>query len=701
MNLQPAAMKRALLVLAPAAFLLGSCGGQPSRPVDNRAPSIRIVRGTLVDKDTVNYVSEVVWIGWDDDGFIDHYQFAIDIPDSFSAGDIEAPATPGIQWQETPDTEARVLLSTALPETVYNADGTVTISGRYLGDHDFTVRSVDNEGAISKPDHIAFTATNIMPTTTITVPKVTQYASVSDKVYVSWSGRDPDKTTADLRPVAYEYKLIPIASVFASSEAQYAVDVSPGPQFPWTRVPGSVTEVRLPLDAPASYWFVVRAIDITGAVENRFVSGRNAFKMETSLRNYDRPRLTVNATFFGKHTFPDDGLELTGEIYIDRCLSFEMTSDLSLYGGILQGYNIGIDVADTDDFSEGTGYLGWSQIPRTIQPICFRAPGNHTITLVVRDTAGNITAGRYRIRVLALPIRDREVLIVDDYPLRSAGGVADLAMDNQSRALVLAAGYKESDIYNFDPWGPSDTYGTFTPLKRADLGRYRMLVWHVNGSAGTGSGLSVLASASSCGEAYLRSHLKAGGGLWIHGNQSMGSTRRDSGANNCKGFLGNDARTGLNFEPIDMLCLFMKMCGGDFRQVKGDNSKTDGLISALPTPLAAAELFPPLEVDSTAYNAALLGGVRFVDAQFGFLDNEDIEPLYTMIPVRSNSPFKGKAMAWRYADLDPIPSTGPIAIFSFSYHEMKKGSADERTGVLGMARSMGDWFRSHIDLPGS
>jgi hypothetical protein len=688
-----------LLLLPAGALLFAACGDQPSRPVENRAPSIRIVRGAIVDRDTVNHVSEVVWIGWDDDGFIDRYQFAIDIPDSFSAAEIAAPSTPGIAWRDTTVTEARILLSTAEPETVQNADGTTTISGRYLGDHTFTVRSIDNAGAVSPPDRIAFTVTNIMPTTTITTPKVTQYALVADQLYVTWSGRDPDKTTPDLRPVAYEYKLIPIPSVFASNDAQYAVDVSPGPQYPWTRVSGSVQSARLPLDVPASYWFVIRAIDATGAVENRFTSGRNAFKMETSLRNYDRPRLQVNASFFGRHNFPDDGLSLYGEIYMDRCLTFEMSADLSLYGGTLAGYNIGIDVADTEDFSEGSGYLGWSLIPRTIQPICFRSPGTHTITIVARDTDGRITTGLYTVRVLALPIKDREVLIVDDYPSRSAGGVADITMDAEARSLLLAAGYAESDIYSYNPWGPGDSFGIFQQITRPDLGRYRMIYWHVNGSAGTGSGRSVLATASFCGDMYLRAHLSSGGGLWLNGTQALGSTKRGGSISGCAGFLGNSATVGMYLEPTDLLCQFMEMCGGDFRQVK-ETSKIDGLLAAVPTPLAAAELYPRLEVDSTAYNYALLGGLRYVDAQFGYFESQEVEPLYTMIAVRTTSSFRGRNIAWRRADLDPVPSSGPIAAFGFSFHEMKTGSAEDRTGVHGLARSMGDWFRRHVKVNG-
>ena len=66
-----------------------------------------------------------------------------------------------------------------------------------------------------------------------------------------------------------------------------------------------------------------------------------------------------------------------------------------------------------------------------------------------------------------------------------------------------------------------------------------------------------------------------------------------------------------------------------------------------------------------------------------------------MRAVAGNSPFNGKVNAFRRTESDPASTVGPLAIYGFSFHEMKPGSAEQRTGYRGMARAMGEWIRRH------
>ncbi len=674
-----------------------SCSNVVDNRIPNERPLVRFVRGEVVDRDTVAQQTRLSWIGWDNDGFVSHYQFAFDLEDRTLA-EVNDPATTGIAWRDTTVTDALFLFSTPAPETLLGASGQPVITDRYLGRHAFYVRSVDDQGAVSDADVVDFTATNIIPKTRIVSPDfstLSGFAQVGRRLYVRWSGRDEDKLSPDLRPVAYEYKLIPIPSIFGSIDPQYAVNVSPGPDYPWVRVSGNVTQTYLDLETPKSYWFVVRGIDVAGAVENRYITGQNAFKCSASAANYDRPLLTVTESTFGRHVFPDQGLTADVSVYMDRCLRFNFSANLSAYGGTLQGYNVGVDVPDIDG---DEGFQGWSLSPYNIQPICFRTPGLHTVVILCRDTSGQQTVAIYNVRVDPVPPRDRGVLLVDDVNTRSAGNLSDTAMDLKARDLVSAMGFADQDIYTFSTYGEGDLNSSVSLLGREQLGRYKAIVWHVEAGGLSGNGRTGLVSAINCdSRGLLEGHLDTGGALWIIGYRSFGATKRASATGvNCASVVSYDKTNGMNILPTDFLCRIMGICGGDIREVRPTTSKLDGMIRGFPTAEAVADGFPTVEPDSSEYLYQQFGGLPWVDAAFApIFGGDDLDSLYTMRGVSSNSPFNGKVIAFRHAGSDPASTRGPIAMFGFSFHELKAGSAEERTGYRGMARSMGDWFRRH------
>jgi len=657
---------------------------------------VRIVRGEVVEGDTVEQVTRLSWIGWDDDGYVDHYQFAFDIPGR-TLEEINDSLTTGIAWRDTLATDAIFLFTTPDPETLLGASGQYVVTDRYLGRHSFYVRSVDDRGAVSDADVIDFTASNIIPKTRIVTPdfaSIAQFAQVGSRIYIRWTGKDEDKLSPDLRPAAFEYKLIPIPSVFGSIDPQYAVDVSPGPQVPWTRVSGGTNQVYLNLDPPQAYWFVVRGIDVAGAVEQKYVAGQNAFKFSSSERNYDKPILTVTEATFGKHVFPNEGLYADVAVYTDQCLKFNFTSNMSAYGGTLQGYNVGVDVDDVDDDSQ---FHGWTLSPYNILPICFTNPGTHTVVILCRDTSGEKTVAIYNVSVDPVPPRDREVLLVDDVNSRSGGNALDTSMDIKERAFVRAMGYADRDIYTFDTYGAHDLASTPTFLSREELGRYRTIVWHVDAGGLGGNGRTGLVAAMACDpKNLLQTHIETGGAFCVIGYRAFGATKRTSSfGSSCASFVGYDAVNGMDLNPTDFLCRVMKICGGDFHEARPTTSRLDGLVRALPTDVAAADGFPMVEADSSAYLYQNYGGIPWVDAAFGpVFGGFELDSLYTMRAASSRSPFNGRVMAFRRAEADPESPIGPMAIFGFSFHELKPGSAEARTGYLGLARALGDWFRA-------
>jgi hypothetical protein len=286
------------------------------------------------------------------------------------------------------------------------------------------------------------------------------------------------------------------------------------------------------------------------------------------------------------------------------------------------------------------------------------------------------------------------VLYIDDFRQAGDGLMTDSRMDAQVHAMLVAAGYQEAEIFQLDTFGPDDSQTLPTPVRLSDLARYKLVVWS-NWGAGY-QGASALVSANACPTGrVLQAYVRAGGAAWIYGQQVFGAFQAFRGSPTCRATLGYDEYTALNFTGYEFVVEFLHIVsGGGFRDVKS-NSKTNGMIRGKPTAEARAELFPQVEVDSTVYAVATRGGLTFVDALFTPEYSAGLDTLYTMDAAKTNSKFRGKPLAFRYLDPDPGSGQGPVAVFGFPFHWLKQGSAADRTGVQGMARSMVDWFRQH------
>ncbi len=690
-------LKRTMSVLMLVGLGLGlyACGNKTGERVENRKPFVRLTGGPI-QGDSVSYATDFFWRGWDDDGVIDRYQYAIDIPADFTLDEINNPLTPGIAWTDTAAFRARFLFKTPFQDTIISAGG-VILPERYRGDHTFYIRSVDNEGKHSDVDFLSFTARTVTPKTQFTIPQVTSEVPVLDvgrQVNVAWSGVDPDSPDPRRRPAYYEWKLIPTSVlILPALDLSYAVLTTPGPNFPWHRVGADTTSLSLSLTTPQGYILAVRAIDEACGVENKFIRGQNCVVMSALSSNNGTPLLTVSERALGSHTFPSDGPVAEFEIPARRNIRFNFGADVSAYGGVLQGYNYGIDVEDVDNDGPTSNFKGWTLIPFTFDPIIFNNPGIHVMTVKCRDTGGGVTIGTIILRVIAFPL-DKELLYVDDYRLSRLGSVSDAMMDARVDDMLRSVGIEEYD--KIDTWGPEDLGLNPGVIKLSDVSRYRTILWSNFGSGLGGSNTTV--EAAVCGSSRIvQSYASAGGSIWFYGDQLFGSFRQFG--QGCRVSLGYDETNGLNFDAQHFPCQFLQICGGDFREAKRNPSQ-NGLLRVRPTAKVAAENFPTAEVDSTVH---FLPGIPYVDAMFQpIFAGAGLDTVYTMQAPASNSSFNNKPVAFRYRDLNPTPIQGPVAMFGFSFHLLKQGSATQNpdgtyvgTGVRGIAASMMNWFRKY------
>lgn len=682
-------------------LLLGltACGHDRGTRVDNHRPFVRVTGGPIAG-DTTRYTAELFWSGWDDDGVVDHYQYALDIPDHFTAAEINDPRDVGIAWRDTSAFRASFLLTTPRSDSMIDSGGLLVPRNRHIGSHTFWVRAVDNEGAISDAASVSFNAFTVNPRTTITIPRVVAGASgsllVGRQVTVGWDGVDPDSPDPSQRPSFYEWKLIPMTGLLGVEDANYVVNVSPGPSEPWYRVGGDTTQVRVNLNPPRLYVFALRAVDEAGAREERFDFPRNALKLQSSSASFvGRPVLTIRERGLGTNVFPRDGQTIEFEIPVGRSLRFEFAADAQSYGGVIQAFNWGINVPDVEAEGPNSGFRGWSLIPFTVEPIVFTRPGVNIVTIKCRDTGGSVTVANYRLNVIDFP-RDREVLYIDDFFLTRDPYTSDEVLDARNHAILEAAGY--TDITRYDAWGTGDLEGAVTPPRLSDLARYRLVYWFVKGAGGGAqNGATALNQLAACGRT-LQSYLSVGGGVWIQGQFVFGALKKS--ANACLANLSYDHATGHNFSSGEFPCDYLGICQGDIRIAK-TTARNNGLIQALPTETAVAEFFPVVDIDSTQFAAQALGGLPFYDAMFQptFTPAGGLDTLYTARPILSGSAFSRKPIAWRYASPVTGDVQGPVGLFGFPLPFMKPGSGSSRTGTAGLARSMGDWFRAHQGPP--
>ena len=74
-----------LLLTLVMGGLWAGCDSRSGLPLPNAEPNTRISAGPPEAADT-SFNINLFWFGWDDDGFIDFYEIAWELPYCFSAG---------------------------------------------------------------------------------------------------------------------------------------------------------------------------------------------------------------------------------------------------------------------------------------------------------------------------------------------------------------------------------------------------------------------------------------------------------------------------------------------------------------------------------------------------------------------------------------------------------------------------------------
>ncbi|MEO5619071.1 MAG: hypothetical protein ABIS67_14980 [Candidatus Eisenbacteria bacterium] len=556
-------LRRAILALAIGSTLAaGGC----SRPVPvlapkaNQRPVLELTRAPFNESTRFEYSYRMNWLGYDPDGRVEYYLYAIDPPSPTTANPF-----PETTWVSTDKSERLVTFSASLPDTIReNEDGSADF-------HTFVVKAIDNGGAggplQSVPLVRSFFTYTIAPTVQIISPAPSDRgrAYVPPSVRIHWTGSDEDGILNNKKPNQYKYILLT-----QNSEVPFQLAITnpdsvrryyaPRHWAGWDSTGADTTFKQYNDLVPGQdYLFCVIAIDEAGAYSPIFNLNTNMLNMRVTYAAQGGPRLTVfNDIFFFQYipavysSLPQ--YQIRVEFPASELITINWSAETDL-GVELRGTRWALDIEDLSDntprTNERTDLAHWSQwsalnTSATIGP--FRGGEVHFFYIEAEDNNGLRSLATINMSIVQSSF-EKPLLVITDTRLKLDERSSSIPCINPpTQRWPWSA---ELDTFLFArggfPWRcfPAgtitppgifagyefDTLGTRTgqsvvrvPL--AKIGRYRHLVWITDASAAIKSdpgtslseSISALRYMSVPGRANsIAAYIKQGGEVWLLG----------------------------------------------------------------------------------------------------------------------------------------------------------------------------------------
>ena len=704
------------ILIACALVQLG-CSESGER-VPNRPPIVQIKGGPL-HQSVASYTARISWTGWDEDGLVTHYEYALDPPEAFSLGEIADPehspdiridVHPGpapdedtlvvtkgdasFRWIQTREFSRVFAFETPVPDSEY-VDGTISPSEQFSGAHTVYVRCQDNDGAYSdadpttpdelEADYIGFTATTVTPTSRIVQPRILQEVqNLAPTLLVTWEGLDPDSPEPSKAPKGFMYKLLrldtlepPVPVIQASPSLLYT---RPGP---WIYQNGDSLTLNLNLAVLGSYIFGVRAVDVAGAVEPKLELGRNAFRFQ-ALPTSSKPLLVIREPSIGAVEFYGFGEPKDVEVPAKRELYFTWKAKSEDYGEVTE-YSWGRDIPDLTAEGPGSGWNPWGPVYGALPYLIFSNPGVHVLAVRARDIAGNMTVAQLVLHVIPFTF-EHEVLFVDDTQdnLSPKDNEHDAFWQEMASAYVDHSGLSPEEFFTYDV-GVESPY----PPPLSELARYKLVIWENFSGYSAANGLIQSTGITPRLSAYLR----AGGKLWLGGRMTVGATILAANG------IQSDLQYPIELKPGHWAWDFLKLQSTRIMNDRGEESRHH-LHSVWPYPGVPA-VYDSMTVDLNKLGTYQRpeGGFPYSDAVFDPMYAEsdenfrgDIDSLYAYgaagVEFKGlSSTYHGRLCALRWHDPDPGREHGRVQWFGFALYYMESAQA-ARTFVQSL-----DWFR--------
>lgn len=554
---------RAALLLVAATLAWSGCGkGRISGlAAENQRPTVRLTAAPSSTTQPYYYAYELRWSGFDGDGRVVAFDYAIDPP---TRSDAET------TWVRTSDNRVVALFRAE------QADSARAPAARGL--HTFVIRAVDDRGAFSAVEYRDFNTYTVVPTAKILQPAPNRYLTplVAPTLRVVFTGSDPDGRTRST-PVQYKYKVIgdgnseiDFLTVLLDPDTlrrRYAPHYST-----WDSLPGTANSFTLQnLTPERRYVIALVAFDEVGASSTTFNFDTNLLYMYVSYIGTLGPRLTVfNESFY--YQFPSGSFSLDPLSFIrseapsGRPFRIRWRATPQ-QGSFMTGYRwmVDGDVGDeTPRSDENTDLAHWSQwsvgtdeaLLPPYEPPPGQAATRHYFYLEARDNNDATSLAVVELTIVR-PTFDRELLFLDDTRLAEDKLLANGTLDRPRGSWPTAA---ELDTFFFARGGrPWNSYpvGTVSPpgvflgydfdtigarfqregeVTLEQLSHYRHIVWYTDSKAPLNpnppfyaqSPTSTLRLLATPGRTnVLATWVTQGGKLWLFGGGIATSLQRE------------------------------------------------------------------------------------------------------------------------------------------------------------------------------
>ncbi|NNE43023.1 MAG: hypothetical protein HKN12_02345 [Gemmatimonadetes bacterium] len=524
-------MRKSLLSPAIAVVMLAiavasGCGTEPEIFSPNLPPNTRISAGPPEAQDT-GYTVNLFWFGWDNDGFVSHYEIAWETPDEWIGPIFGNDSLFRVEVAETCCVEP-------IPDFGTPRDSV------YEQYHTFFVRSVDNNGEVDETPAVrSFNSKTVAPHTNTDAqrfPFGPRDGSVwGTSVEFEWVSEDDDGTV-----VSYERALatqeqfnwdtdIPFTNKAFVQWLDTLTYVPVGPNqykdsLIWeAAVEDSVVFPDLPdVDGTGArhlYLFAVRAVDDAGAVERIVERPRNATRFTVS-SFLNGPRLTVTSNIAG--TWRTGSPATVRQVFAGNGLRFTWRATPGPSGTAVAGYSYAVeDTTDWTPFSINS--VEWpEQVDGDEEILWFPDPGPHSFFVRAIDQGGFISVLKAQLDVFSGP---RFCKQEDQYMLI----VLDTAPGSLEENGILPTGYADIEQGLVDYWFGDYSYQTFltrgsNQVKVDVLNCATTTVWMVGAAIGDGDN-NVLLQFHTQQPNPLPSYVASGGNLLLLGTGPVQTMR--------------------------------------------------------------------------------------------------------------------------------------------------------------------------------
>src|SRR5258706_8518230 len=409
--------------------------------VPNEAPTVRL---TAAPVDTITsdgqrlkyfYAYKLNWVGYDPDGRVDHFLYAIDRQ--------KTPPGQPIRWTTTQKYEQTFFFKSGVPE-IDTTTGRPSEANPLADDfHIFWIKAVNTRGAESEVPDRAFFSFTQAPSVDIDEPHPSHLAAalVTPFVRVSWHGQDPDGQFTQ-KPVKYKFKLFKAGNNEFDFET---IKTNPdslrrfyAPNFAgWDSTGPESTFVTYSNLVPNSFYiFVVVVFDEAGAYSPIFSLDHNIVWMQISFAGQSGPAINIYNEFFN-YQYGGGGFPSTQQEKIQRPIFLEVPAGIPIRfnwgavasaGALVKQYRWMMDNQNLDDetprSNELTDTFHWSQwslsnVNCTVGP--FPNDTTHYFFVEAEDVNGLVSLGIVQFHVIPLPPENqrKDLAVVNDTRLLS------------------------------------------------------------------------------------------------------------------------------------------------------------------------------------------------------------------------------------------------------------------------------------------